>query len=72
MQTDTLQDGYKVIDTNNPDIVAALREDIQFGNANADELHKCEAVAVPAGKDQRCNLGVQPPPRRVNGQPVGR
>jgi hypothetical protein len=72
MQADTLQAGYKLIDTNNPDIVAALREDIRLGNAYADELHRCEVAAAQAGKDQRCTLGVQPPPRQVNGQPVGR
>jgi Family of unknown function (DUF6118) len=73
MQADTLQAGYKLIDTNNPDIVAALREDIRLGNAYADELHQCEAVAAQVGKEQRCTLGVQPPPpKHVNGQPVGR
>jgi hypothetical protein len=61
MQADSLQAGYKPIDTNNPNIVEALREDIRLGNANADEVHKCEAAAAQAGKEQRCILRVLPP-----------
>jgi hypothetical protein len=72
MQADTLQAGYKLIDSNNPEVAAAVNEDIRVGNAYAGELHKCEAVAAQAGKDQRCTLNVQPPPLRVNGQLVGR
>jgi Family of unknown function (DUF6118) len=71
MQADTLQAGYKLMDWNNPGTVAAVNEDIRLGNAYANELHKCEAAAVQAGKEQRCIFGVQPPPRRVNGQLVG-
>jgi hypothetical protein len=71
MQADMLQAGYKLIDRNNPGIAAALNEDIRLGNAYADELHKCEAEAAQAGKEQRCTLNVQPPPRPLNGQPVG-
>jgi hypothetical protein len=48
-----------------------VNEDIRLGNAYAGELHKCEAAAA-AGKEQRCILGVLPPPRQVNGQAVGR
>jgi Family of unknown function (DUF6118) len=62
MQADTLQAGYKLIDWNNPGTVAAVNEDIRLG-AYANELHKCEAAAAQAGKEQRCILGVQPPPR---------
>lgn len=72
MQADTLQAGYKLMDWNNPGTVAAVNEDIRLGNAYAGELHKCEAAAAAAGKEQRCTLGVLPPPRQVNGQPVGR
>jgi hypothetical protein len=72
MQADTLQAGYKLIDKNDPGLAATLNEDIRLGNVYADELHKCEAVAAQAGKEQRCTLGVQPPPRQVNGQAVGR
>ena len=72
MQADTVQAGYKLLDWNNPGTAAAVNEDIRLGNAYAGELHKCEAVAAQAGKEQRCTLGVQPPPRQVNGQLVGR
>lgn len=71
MQADTLQAGYKLIDENNPGLAATLNEDIRLGNAYADELHKCEAAAAQAGKEQRCTLGVQPASRQVNGRPVG-
>ena len=72
MQADTLQAGYKLMDWNNPGTVVAVNEDIRLGNAYAGELHKCEAAAAQTGKEQRCTLGVPPPPRQVNGQPVGR
>jgi hypothetical protein len=65
------QAGYKLIDGNNPGVAAALNEDIRLGNASTDELHKCETAAAQAGKEQRCTLSVQPPPRPLNGQPVG-
>jgi Family of unknown function (DUF6118) len=71
MQADSLQAGYKLIDKNNPGLVAALNEDIRLGNVYAEELHRCEAAAAQAGKEQRCIFGVQPPPRRVNRQLVG-
>jgi hypothetical protein len=67
-----LQAGYKLTDWNNPDTVEAVNEDIRLGNAYAGELHKCEVAAAQVGKEQRCTLGVQPLPRQVNGQPVGR
>jgi hypothetical protein len=70
MQADTLEAGYKLIGRNNPGIVAALNEDIRLGNAYADELHKCEAAAAQAGKEQRCAVSVKPPPRPVNGRSV--
>jgi hypothetical protein len=57
---------------NNPGVAAAVNEDIRLGAAYADELHKCEAAAAQAGKEQRCALSVPPSPLRVNGQPVGR
>jgi hypothetical protein len=72
MQADPLQAGYKLIDRNNPGVAAALNEDIRLGNAYAEDLHKCEATAAQVGKEQRCTVGVQPPPRQVNRQPVGR
>jgi hypothetical protein len=43
----------------------------RLGNAYAAELYKCEATAAQAGEERRCIFGVQPPPRRVNGQLVG-
>jgi Family of unknown function (DUF6118) len=72
MQADTLQAGYKLMDWNNPGTVAAVNEDIRLGNAYAGELHKCEAAAVQAGKEQRCTFSVKPSPLLVNGQPVER
>jgi hypothetical protein len=60
------------MDWNNPGTVAAVNEDTRLGNAYANEMHKCEAAAVQAGNEQRCTFGVLPPPRQVNGQPVGR
>ena len=71
MQADTVQAGYKLIGRNDPSIIAVVGEDIRLGNAYADELHKCEAAAAQTGKEQRCALDVSPPPRQVNGQPVG-
>ena len=71
MQADTVQAGYKLIGRNDPSIIAVVGEDIRLGNAYAGELHKCEEAAAQAGKEQRCIFGVQPPPRRVNGQLVG-
>jgi hypothetical protein len=68
MQADTLQAGYKLIDSNNPGLAATVNEDIRLDNPYAGELHKCEAAAAQADKEQRCALGVQPPPRQVNGQ----
>jgi hypothetical protein len=62
MQADTLQAGYNLMDRNNPGVAEAVNEDIRLGNAYAGELHKCEAVAAQAGKEQRCTLSVQPPP----------
>jgi len=72
MQADTLQAGYKLIDNNKPGLAAVVNEDIRLGTAYAGEIHKCEAVAGQTGKEQRCTLGVQPPPLQVNAQPVGR
>jgi hypothetical protein len=66
MQADTLQTGYKVIDSNNPGVAAAVNEDIRLGNAYAGALHACEAAAAQASKEQRCALSV-PPPNTVKG-----
>ena len=66
MQANTLQAGYQLIDRNNPGTAAALSEDIRLGNAYADALHKCEATAAQAGKEERCTLSVQPP--QMNGE----
>jgi uncharacterized protein DUF6118 len=71
MQADTVQAGYKLIGRNDPSAVAVVGEYIRLGNAYAGELHKCEATAAQAGKEQRCTFGVLPLPQ-VNGQPVGR
>jgi hypothetical protein len=72
MQEDLLQAGYKLIDRNSPGLAAAVNDDIRLGNAYADVLHKCEAAAAQAGKEQRCTLVVQPSPLQVNRQSVGR
>jgi len=72
MQANTLQAGYQLIDRNNQGLAAEVNEDIRLGNAYADELHKCETAAAQAGKEVRCTLGVQPPPRQVKGESVGR
>jgi hypothetical protein len=40
--------------------------------AAIDALHKCEADAARAGKEERCTLDVQPPAQQVNGRSVGR
>ena len=61
MQANTLQAGYQLIDRNNPGTAAALSEDIRLGNAYASALHKCEAEAAVAQKEQRCTLTVTPP-----------
>jgi hypothetical protein len=71
MRADTVQAGYKLIGRNDPSAIAVVGAYIRLGNAYAGELYKCEATAVQAGKEQRCIFGVQPPPRRVNGQLVG-
>jgi hypothetical protein len=50
----------------------AAMTDIRLGNAYADALHKCEADAARAGKEERCTLDVQPSAQQVNGRSVGR
>jgi hypothetical protein len=63
MQANTTLAGYQLIDRNNPGTAAALSEDIRLGNAYAGALHKCEAEAMRAEKDIRCNLWVKSPTR---------
>ena len=48
-----MQAGYKLIDRTTQAHHGG-GEDIRLGNAYAGELHKCEAAAAQAGKEQRC------------------
>jgi len=68
MQADPVQAGYRLIDRNNPDLAAALNEDIRLGNVYADVLHKCAALASRTGKAERCVLEVPPSNRQPSGQ----